>query len=107
MIEGIDYFVLWWPFPSMKSEGFVVPNSDGTYTINLNTRYPQEILLRRLDHELTHISENHHQDDRGIAILEAAADGRELIEPEPPRTRRIPVFDSPQSCADWIMSMGR
>ena len=39
--EGIDYNVRLLRFPNDASEGLIVSNGDGTFTILLNTRFPE------------------------------------------------------------------
>ena len=80
--EGIDYNVRLLRFPNDASEGLIVSNGDGTFTILLNTRFPESVLRKRLQHELRHMAHDHLYDDaKPIWVKEAEADGV----PCPPR----------------------
>lgn len=73
MIEGTDFFVVEWCFPNYASDMFVVQNPDGTYQINLNSRFTREQLLSNAPHELRHVLLNHFRDERPICEIEAEA----------------------------------
>lgn len=102
-IEGVDYFVQFMAFPNMASPIFTALNDDGTFTIVLNTRFSREVLAVEMRHELEHIADDHFFDARPVAYLEAEADGSPLREPPPPRTKTIPLFQSAQALADWVL----
>ena len=57
--EGIDYKVRTLCFPNCASEALIVSNPDGTYTILLNSRFPDCVLKARLRHELAHLRGQH------------------------------------------------
>ena len=81
LLEGIDYTVRCLPFPNYASEALVLSAGDGSYQILLNSRYPEEVLRARLEHELSHLRADHlYQSERPIAEREAEAEGR----PAPP-----------------------
>lgn len=89
--EGIDYHVCKLDFPNLASESLILSNGDGTYTVLLNTRFPEEVLRDRLEHELRHMRADHLHDDRlSLARKEAAAEGRPLP-PEPAVTTPVPL----------------
>lgn len=83
--EGIDYHVRYVRFPNYASEAMILSNGDGTYSIYLNSLFPEETLRRRLGHELEHLRRDHlHQPDRPVWEKEAEADGLALPAPQPP-----------------------
>lgn len=93
ILEGIDYRVELLPFPNLASEALVLSNGDGSYVVLLNTRYPEEVLRRRLEHELAHIRSDHlHQPERPIAEKEAEAEG---VRPPLPCLRPLPAVLRP------------
>lgn len=53
-----DVFVELLDFKDRPGNGFVVANSDGTYTIFLNTRITFEMQQKTVEHELKHIERN-------------------------------------------------
>ena len=75
-IEGMDYWVRYLPFPNMASESVAVSHGDGTFTIYINTLFPEERQQERLRHELRHLTEEHfYRDDLSIRQIEHQADG--------------------------------
>lgn len=73
LIEGRDYFVAVWCFPNYASDMFVVQNPDGTFTLNLNSRFTREQLLKNVPHEFRHMVLNHFQCEKCIADIEREA----------------------------------
>ena len=65
--------------------GAVVPNSDGTFDIYLNSLAPAEVREEWLRHEIRHITEDHFYRAMGIADIEREADGIKKAVPEPER----------------------
>lgn len=59
MIEGVDYFVRRIKFPNRASEALTLSNGDGTFTVFLNTLFPESVLEAKLQHELRHIQGDH------------------------------------------------
>lgn len=58
LLEDADYFVRFLELP----EGFagcVIPNCDGTFSVYLDPRYPQEEQIKTLKHELEHLRCGH------------------------------------------------
>lgn len=103
LVEGIDYFVYYVQFPNYANPSSVTPNSDGTYTIYLNTRFPPEFLADRLEHELRHIARGHFEDTLPIELIEREADGKNLYMSffHPP-AGTIPCFNSEEALARFV-----
>lgn len=53
-IPGVDYFVYYEKLP-WAIRGMVTPNEDSTFTIVLNSRYPELQRLKAYRHEKDHI----------------------------------------------------
>ena len=70
LIEGLDYFVYPVAFPNYANQGAVTPNNDNTYTVYINSLYPQELWPGILEHELDHIRNNDFYNDRDIREVE-------------------------------------
>ena len=71
LIEGIDFFVYCIKFPNMANKGMVTPNSDGTFSVYVNTLYPQEQYPEIVEHELDHIiNDDFYQEDLDIRFVE-------------------------------------
>lgn len=56
-IDGVDFFVRLIDLPHSVG-GFVKPNSDGTYSVYLNSRLSHHANLLSYDHEKKHIEHN-------------------------------------------------
>ena len=75
-IEGMDYWVRYVQFPNMASESVAASHGDGTFTIYINTLFPEEKQQERLRHELRHLADEHfYRDDLTIRQIEHQADG--------------------------------
>lgn len=99
-----EYYIRYLPF-DMSVGGATVPNDDGSFEIYLNSRMSEDQQQQWLDHELAHIVDDHFYKDIPVGVAEAQADGIELPDPPPPRKCKvIPVFDSPEELAKWILS---
>jgi hypothetical protein len=94
-----EYFVRYIPFPNTSVQAATFPNDDGTFDIYVNTLLSGEAQRRALNHELEHIRLGHFYSEDDIRVKEAQADGIS----EPVRGRRIPLFDSPEELARWIL----
>lgn len=103
MIEGIDYFVYHVQFPNYANPACVLLNEDDTYSIYLNTRFPDIFLQVQLAHELRHIEDNHFNSGMPITLIELQADGKDFITPvlHPP-AGYVPCFTSEDALARWI-----
>ena len=74
-IEGMDYWVRYVQFPNMASESVAASHGDGTFTIFINTLFPEAKQQARLRHELRHFCQEHfYRDDLTITQIERAAD---------------------------------
>ena len=105
--EGIDYTVKKLDFRSYASEALILSNGDGTYTILLNARYPEDVLRRRLEHELRHLNFDHlHDDTKTVARKEAEADGLTTPAPKPEEWEPFTPSPEPLSYIDsWRRAM--
>ena len=75
-IEGMDYWVRHVQFPNMASESVVLSHGDGTFTIYINTLFPEEKQAERLHHEVRHLEQEHfYRDELTIRDVERSADG--------------------------------
>ena len=75
-IEGMDYWVRHVQFPNMASESVVLSHGDGTYTIYINTLFPEEKQAERLHHEVRHLEQEHfYREELTIREVERSADG--------------------------------
>lgn len=103
LIEGLDYFVYRVPFPNTANPACTLVNDDGTYSVYLNTRFPDVFLQLQLRHELRHIEEGHFDSDMPISLIELRAEGVDFISPvlHPP-AGFIPCFKSPSAMARWF-----
>ena len=74
-IEGMDYWVRYVQFPNMASESVAASHGDGTFTIYINTLFPEERQQERLRHELAHLTQEHfYRDDLTITQIEHSAE---------------------------------
>lgn len=48
----------------------VLPNDDGTFDIYINSRLPEELQHKALEHELTHIRRDHFYNDDPVWLNE-------------------------------------
>lgn len=75
-IEGMDYWVRYVRFPNMASESVAASHGDGTFTIYINTLFPEEKQQERLRHELRHLEQEHfYRDGLTIREVERCAEG--------------------------------
>jgi len=75
-IEGMDYWVRYVQFPNMASESVAASHGDGTFTIYINTLFPEEKQAERLRHELAHLEQEHfYRDELTIRQIERSAEG--------------------------------
>lgn len=59
LIENCDYFVRVIDFPvGARSDGMLVLNSDGTYSVYINARASKEAQKKAMRHELQHMTNN-------------------------------------------------
>lgn len=103
LIEGIDYFIYRVRFPNNANPACTLLNDDGTYTVYLNTRFPDFFLRVQLKHELKHIKEGHFESNMPITLIELRAEGEDFITPvlHPP-TGKVPCFNGEEAMARWV-----
>ena len=99
LTENVDYTVRRVCFPNSGNAAAVVDNSDGTFTVFLNTRFDEAALAQALRHELRHLEENDFSSALPIAEIEARADGLSL---PPAEGELVPFFPSEDALSEWI-----
>ena len=99
LIENRDYTVRRVSFPNRGNAAAVVDNSDGTFTIFLNTLYDAAAQNDALRHELNHLASGDFASALPIAEIEARAGAVALPEPD---GGRIPHFASEEALCAWI-----
>lgn len=73
MIEGIDYFVRLMDFPKeVNRVGFVLLNSDGTYSVYLNSRASEAQKRKAMRHEYDHMANDDLYGNKDIRDIETA-----------------------------------
>ena len=71
MIEGADYFVRVIDFPKgINRAGFVLLNSDGTYSVYLNARASAYAQKKAMRHEYRHMADDDMYGDKDIRSIE-------------------------------------
>ena len=106
LIEGIDYFVYHVRFPNHANPACVLLNDDGTYSIYLNTRFPDMFLQVQLVHELRHIEGGHFSSSMPITLIELQAEGKDFITPVlHPSPGYVPCFKSEAALERWIAAV--
>lgn len=71
MIEGADYFVRIVNFPKgVNRVGFVLLNSDGTYSVYLNARASAYAQKKAMRHEFAHMANDDMYGDKDIRKIE-------------------------------------
>ncbi len=71
LIEGADFFIRATDFPNTANKGAVIVNEDGTYSVYINSRYPQCQWKDIADHELRHLLNNDFYNDLDIRFIES------------------------------------
>ena len=72
MIEGADFYVRIVPFPvGVGSNGMLLLNDDGTYSVYLNSRAPAEKQKSAMWHEYAHMANDDMYGDKDIKSCEA------------------------------------
>ena len=70
ILEGADYYTRIVPFPTTKVGGLVMPNSDGTFSIYINSRVDEQRQRKALEHELEHIANGDFWNGKDIREME-------------------------------------
>lgn len=71
---GSYIFVRHIRFPSDRVRAVTIPNDDGTFDIYINSRLPEELQQKALEHELKHIRKDHFYNEDPIWVNEEEAD---------------------------------
>ena len=72
MIEGADFFVRLVPFPvGVGSNGMIILNDDGTYSVYLNSRATADKIKQAMRHEYDHMANDDMYGDKDIKSCEA------------------------------------
>lgn len=69
-IEGSDFFVQLVPFPAGKIHGAVSPNSDGTFTMYIDSNASPDVQQDAYWHEYQHIAFDDFYSDKPIEEIE-------------------------------------
>lgn len=96
-----DYFVRLIPLP-IKVEGVTVPNSDGTFSVYINSLLSREKQNEVLEHELRHIRAEHFYVDMPVAHMERQARGEALNMVLHPPEGKIAHFHSEKALKDYL-----
>ena len=73
MIEGADYFVRIIDFPiGVGSNGMLLLNDDGTYSVYLNARASIDKQKKAMRHEYNHMANDDMYGDKSIRQIEGA-----------------------------------
>lgn len=72
---GSYIFVRLIRFPNDKVRAVTLPNDDGTFDIYINSRLPEELQQKALDHELKHIQKDHFYNEDPVWVNEEEANG--------------------------------
>lgn len=96
-----DYFVRLVALP-VRVEGVTVPNSDGSFSIYINSALPEARRDEVLRHELRHISAGHFYLDLPLSHMERQAGGEALNLALHPPAGRIARFPSEAALAAYI-----
>ena len=71
MIEGADYFVRLVDFPlGVGSNGMLLLNDDGTYSVYLNARASADKQKKAMRHEYNHMANDDMYGDKDIRNIE-------------------------------------
>lgn len=71
LIEGADYFVHVFPFPTdVKVNGMVGLNDDGTYSVYINARASEAQKKKAMRHEYAHMVNDDLHGDKSILSIE-------------------------------------
>lgn len=71
---GSYIFVRHLRFPSDRVRAVTIPNDDGTFDIYINSRLPEELQKKALEHELKHIRKDHFYNEDPVWVNEEEAE---------------------------------
>ena len=102
----IDYFVRLVELPR-RVEGVTVPNSDGSFSVYINSLLPDSLRRSVLKHELEHIEKEHFYVDMPVSRMEQQAEGAPVNPALHPPEGKIARFRSPEALAGYIKLLSR
>ena len=70
---GSYIFVRHLKLPSDRVRAVTIPNDDGTFDIYINSRLPEELQQKALEHELNHIRKDHFYNEDPVWVNEEEA----------------------------------
>lgn len=97
----IDYYVRLVALPT-RVEGVTVPNSDGSFSVYINSALSSAKREDVLAHELRHIREEHFYLDMPVERMERQACGERLNLALHPPAGQIAVFKSEAALAAYV-----
>ena len=101
-----DYFVRLIELP-VKVEGVTVPNSDGSFSIYINSVLSEQKRSAVLEHELRHIRAEHFYLDMPVENMERQACGEPLNIALHPSPGKLAHFPSEAALAAYIRRLAR
>ena len=99
-----DYYVRLVALP-LRVEGVTVPNSDGSFSVYINSALPEERRTQVLEHELRHLKQEHFYLDLPLSRMERQADGEPLNVVLHPPQGKVPCFYSESALAHWLRTV--
>ena len=99
-----DYYVRLVALP-LRVEGVTVPNSDGSFSVYINSALPEERRAQVLEHELRHLKQEHFYLDLPLSRMERQADGEPLNVVLHPPQGKVPCFYSESALAHWLRTV--
>lgn len=104
LIEGIDYFVRFVPFPyGTDTHGMVMPNDDGTFSIYIDINATEEQQKRAYAHEICHLDEDDLYGDKDIVSIECALERKKTALEDTPKT--VSYIEQWEDAILWIRFM--
>lgn len=96
-----DYFVRLVELP-LRVEGVTLPNSDGSFSVYINSLLPEDRREEVLRHELRHISSEHFYTEMPVEHMERQAGGEALNIVLHPPLGKIAHFPSEAALAAYV-----
>ena len=96
-----DYYVSLVALP-LRVEGVTVPNSDGSFSVYINSALPEERRTQVLEHELRHIAAEHFYVDMPVECMERQAGGEALNLALHPPQGKLVHFTSEDALAGYV-----
>ena len=101
-----DYYVRLVELP-IRVEGVTVPNSDGSFSMYINSLLSSERRDAALQHELEHIQREHFYLEMPVACMEQQANGKLLNIVLHPPAGKIACFPSEDALAAYVTRLAR